>query len=426
MKYNSWFLVVSAVFAFSGCNPDPTTQFERAAGLFKKKESALPEPLEPFREGKDTSGQPGYGSLDTSVSNRRVPQSFYDEYFADVKEPLRKTIAAAPEFVPAYLLLGRIAALSNDGELAAINYRNAYDYMRLRKFEYREEDIRAQESDLKLHWAEGAFFLADREFSEQNYNRAIVYYDTILADDRLGALKPYALEQKHAVQEFLGLHERLELLRVQNRRRPDDPKVKAEIAALLMELVSGLTRMGKTKAIADQVLLATNFRVNAEANLKEIYAASPEVRLKDIEALLAFVASQENLMRGKFEEALENSKQASELGPNDAKYQFSVTSILTVLARGKNDPEYALDERMDYARKAVELEPESWRYLSAYAGLLRQAGRFREAFEFMLDAKSKTQEQEIRSQIDDYLADLEARISEGADNAQPSPPTASP
>lgn len=327
-----------------------------------------------------------------------------------------KVKAAQPEFVPAYLLLGRIGSARNDEASTNLNYRTAYDLMSRREFKIRTEDIQAQESDLKLSWQEAAFYLADTEFRDMKYNRAEKYYDVIIADSGSGQMKQTAQAYKQATHDFSVYRRNLDLLRNQNIKTPNDARIQADMAALFMDMASGLRRLGKEKSVGEQVALAAKFRDQARQALQALYSSSPDTPpLLQTEALLDYTESQENIMRGKTDVALQKAKDACQKDPNNGKYHFTVSSILAVMAAKQNEPQFQLEERLEYARKAVEKDPKTWRYQTAYAGLLKESGRLREAIDQLVKAKQVVADKEVLKDIDAALADLEKQMS------QPSP-----
>lgn len=342
----------------------------------------------------------------------KAADALRNKNYTEAQNLARKALVAQADYMPAYLLLGRAAVLQNDDQSAELNYRSAYDLAIQRKFKLRSEDVQAAESDLKFQWQEAAFYLADREFRTMNYNDAARFYDSVIQDPGSGDLKKKALDDKQTVREFYGFRNKLEVLRAQNYKSPNDPRIQAEMSALFMEMASGLTRLGKMKSVAEQVALAGKLREQARQALESLYSASPEVKLPQTEALLSYTESQENIMRGKTEEALQNALDACQKDPASGKYHFTVSSILAVQSMQKNEPGYRMDDRLKYALKAIELEPTVWRYQTAYAGLLRENGRLQEAYDCLLKARDHVKDQEILSQIDAALADIEKQISE--------------
>jgi Tfp pilus assembly protein PilF len=327
--------------------------------------------------------------------------------FEKAESAARKVLARQPEYVPAYLLLAKIALVRKDEQSAELNYRTAYDMMRRRDFKLRAEDLDAAASEQKIQWQESAFYLADVEFKTMNYNRAETYYDAVIADMGSGDWKKKAMDDKQSVREMAGYRKKLDALRAQNYKRPDDPRIQADMAALFMDMASGLARLGKMKSVAEQVGLAGQFRTQARQALAGIHDTSPEVQLPQTEALLDYTESQENLMRGRFDLALEKALDACEKDPTSGKYHFTVASIMAVIGSKQNDPTYRLEDRLEYAKKAVDLEPKFWRYLTAYAGLLKDKGQPKEAMMYLLQARGTTKEPEIVSQIDAALAGIE-------------------
>jgi Tfp pilus assembly protein PilF len=334
-------------------------------------------------------------------------KAFSDKDFEKAESSARKVLAVQPDYVPAYLLLARAASAREDEQSAEINYRNAFDTMKGREFKLRSEDVRAAQSGLKIYWQEAAFYLADAEFKHMNYSRTDIYYDTVIADSGSSEWRRKAQDSKAAVREFAQNRNRFEMLRAQNIKKPNDPRIQADMSAILMEMSSGLARLGKMKSVAEQVGIAAKFREQARTALAELHQVSPEIQLRETEALLDYTESQENLMRGKHEEAAEKAMQACEKEPGNGKYRFTVASILAVLATRNNDPAYRLDDRLEYARKAVELEPGFWRYLTAYAGLLRDKGQINEAYSYLLKAREAAKAPEDLAQIDGALAMIE-------------------
>ncbi len=372
-------LLITGLF-FSGCSQGPSTYFWEAADALRTKN---------YPEAQDLA---------------------------------RRTLVAQADYMPAYLLLARVAALQNDEQSAELNYRSAYDLALQREFKLRSEDVQAADSDLKFQWQEAAFFLADAEFRRMNYNGAARFYDSVIQDPGSGDWKKKAIDDKQTVREFSGYRSKLEMLRAQNYKSPNDPRIQAEMSALFMEMASGLTRLGKMKSVAEQVALAGKFREQARQALEALYSASPEVKLPQTEAQLDYTESQENIMRGKTDEALQNALYACQKDPSNGKYHFTVSSILAVQAVRKQDPGYRMDDRMNYALKAIELEPKVWRYQTAYAGLLRDNGRLQEAYDYLLKARDNIRDQEILDQVDAALADIEKQISEKSSTPKPSGP----
>lgn len=331
---------------------------------------------------------------------------------------LRKTLAIAPEYVPAYLLLGRIGVESGDEKAAEMNYRNAYNLAREREFQLREEDLRARDDQVGLYWQEAAFFLADLEFQSMNYNRAIALYDEILGQENSGLWLKRAYDAKEVTRDFPEYRQRLDMLRQQKYANPTDPRVNAEMSLLLMEMATGLTRMGKMKAVAEQVAISKDFRTQAERALEEIYEASPEVRLPQTEAMIAYTDSQEALMRGKFEEALVSAKEASEKDPQNARYQFAVANILQVMDSRSEEASH-LDQILAYSKRAVDLEPEVWSYLTFHAGRLREIGQLEESYEYLQRARRYCKEEQVIREIDETLGAIEKALEANRASATP-------
>lgn len=324
--------------------------------------------------------------------------------------------AAQPDYVPAYLLLGRVGSLKGDQGSADLNYRTAYDLMSRRDFKLRTEDVQARDCDQKISWQEAAFYLADSEFRNMNYNRAERYYDTVIKDPGSEQWKQTALAYKEATHDFFGYRRSLESLRAQNIKTPNDPRIQADMAALFMDMASGLTRLGKMKSIGEQVALAAKFRDQAREALKTVYAASPEVDLRQTEALLDYTESQEYIMRGKTEEALQKAMDACTRNPNNGKYHFTVASILAAMGAKLNEPQFRMDERINYVRKAVELDPKTVVYQRAYAYLLMDTGRMQEARDQLIKAREVIGDNEV---IDAVLADLERKMEQPSPTAAP-------
>lgn len=340
-------------------------------------------------------------------------EAFSKKDYDQAERFARRTLAQQEDYAPAYLLLGRIGLAREDENSATLNYRSAYDMMSGRKFRLRAEDLQAAAGDLRLAWQEAAFFLADVEFKTQNFNRAIQFYDAVSADESSPEWRKRALDAKQATREFMGHVRMLESLRAQNYKSPNNPTIQAEMSALFLEMASGLTRLGKMKSVPDRLAMAAKFREQAQEALDAIYQASPEVRLPQTEALIAYTDGQEQLMRGKYEDALEKVLIAAEKEPSNGKYQFSVASIMAVIATQKKDPSYRLDERETYVKRAVELEPKTWRYQTAYAGILRDRGKPREAYDALVKARGVTQDPDALAQIDAALATLEKEMGAG-------------
>ncbi len=357
----------------------------------------------------------GCGSNSKADFNQ-AQNAFVKKDYDQAERLARRVLAQREDFVPAYLLLGRIGLAREDENSATLNYRSAYDMASNRKFRLRAEDLQAASGDLRLSWQEAAFFLADVEFKTQNYNRAIQFYDAVSADETSPDWRKRALDAKQATREFVGYVKTLDSLRSQNYKSPNNPTVQAEMSALFLEMASGLTRLGKMKSVPDRLAMAAKFREQAQEALEAIYGASPEVRLPQTEALIAYTDGQEQLMRGKYEDALERVLIAAEKDPSNGKYQFSVASIMAVVATRKKDPSYRLDERETYVKRAVELEPKTWRYQTAYAGILRDRGRPREAFDALVKAREVTQDADALAAIDAALAALEKEIGAGGGN----------
>ena len=238
-----WLLLVPAL-GILGCGNDPNSTFERAVTYYKEE-----NPL---------------GAQDS----------------------LRKTLALKSDYVPAYLLLARLAELRGDKDSAVLNYRSAFDIAKNRDFKLLEEDVLVREDpDLRLQWEEAAVNLARAEFRSKNYNRAISYYDTVISSDLSPQWKRQAFEEKEATREFFDLDKRLAVLRQQNYANPEDPRIQAEFSSLFMEMASGITRLGNLKEVADFIAQSGQFREQAREDLQRIYDASPEIRLRDTEAL---------------------------------------------------------------------------------------------------------------------------------------------
>ena len=368
-----YIMVASSVLVVLGCGPNPTSYFWKAVDALRNKDY--------------TNAQ----------------------HYAD------RSKAAQSDFVPAYLLLGRVGSLKGDQGSADLNYRTAYDLMSRREFKLRSEDIQAQDCDLKISWQEAAFYLADAEFRNMNYNRAERYYDTVIKDPGSTQWKQTAMAYKEATHDFFEYRRSLESLRAQNIKTPNDPRIQADMAALFMDMASGLTRLGKMKSVGEQVALAAKFRDQAREGLKTVYSASPELDLRQTEALLDYTESQENIMRGKTEEALQKALDACAKNPNNSKYHFTVASIIAAMGAKLNEPQFRIEERIEYVRKAVELDPKTVVYQRAYAYLLMDTGRMQEAKAQLIKAREVTGDNQV---IDEALADLEKKME------QPSPKTA--
>jgi len=330
--------------------------------------------------------------------------------FAIAKNYLRKTLALKPDHIPAYLLLGRIGVEGGDEQAAELNYRNAYNLAQQREYKLEEEDIRARDSE-GLFWQEAAYYLADLEFQQQNYNRAIALYDIILDHENSGYWLKRAFEAKEVTRDFFEYRKRLDILRQQKYANQEDPRVNAEMSLLMMEMATGLTRIGKIKAVSDQVAISKDFRKQAELGLETIYAASPGLKLPQTEGMIAYTESQEHLMRGKFEEALESAKQATEKDPNNARYHFAVANILQVLDSQSEEASH-LDQVIAYAKQAVDLEPDVWRYLIFYAGRLREIGQLEDSYQYLLRARKNCGEEQVVREIDETLGALEKALQE--------------
>lgn len=363
-------LALLTAVTFVGCSQDPSTHFWKAVDAFKAKE---------YKEADNLA---------------------------------RKTLALQPDYVPAYLLLARTALVQEDQKSAEINYRNAFDMMTQRNYKLRAEDVRAAESDQRIQWQESAFFLADVEFRTMNYQRAEPFYEAVIQDRSDPSMRKLAMDDKQSVRDVSELRRRLDALRGQNMKNPDDPRIQAELSGLFMEMASAMARLRKMKSVSEQVALAGKFREQAREALGEVYEASPELRLPQTEALLDYTESQEKLMRGHYEEALQKAMDATENDPQNGKYQFTVSSILAVLAdKIEKDPNFRMDDRLEYTRKAVEFSPEMWRYRTAYAGLLRELGRSQEAYEQLIVARESAKDPETVGQIDEALAEVEKELA---------------
>jgi len=336
--------------------------------------------------------------------------------FEVAKNYLRKTLAIKPDYVPAYLLLARIGVEGGDQQAAEINYRNAYNLARERDFQLTEEDIRARDEEIGLYWQEAAYYLADLEFQEQNFNRAISLYNRILEHENSGYWLKRAFQAKEVTRDFFEYHNRLSRLRQEKYANPDDPRVNAEMSLLLMEMATGLTRLGKLKSVSEQVAVSKDFRQQAEAALEEIYEASPEVRLPKTEATIAYTESQELLMRGKFAEALEFAEEATDKDPENARYQFAVANILQVIDK-QSDTSIHQDRITAHAKRAVALEPEVWRYSVFYAGRLREHGQLKESKTYLERARRNCDEQQVIREIDETLAAIEEALAAGEEQS---------
>ncbi len=358
----------------------------------------------------------GCGSNPTSDFWKAV-DAFRNKDYETAQSLADKVKAAQSDFIPAYILLGRIGTLKNDQQSASLNYRTAYDLMSRREFKLRTEDVQAQDSDIKISWQEAAFFLADAEFREMKYNRAEKYYDTIISDPASTPWKKTALAYKQSTHEFMGYRQKLDILRAQNRKTPNDPRIQADLSALLMDMASGLRLLGKEKSLKEQIEVAKNFRMQARQSLQAIYSASPETKFPQTEALLDYTESQANIMSGSTEVALQKALDACQKDPTNGKYHFTVTSILSVMAAVKKDPQYRMDERIEHAREAVKQDPKTWRYQTALAGLLKETGKMQEAAEQLMKARQVAVDKEIIKQIDSDLATLEREM--GGKTAQP-------
>jgi len=327
------------------------------------------------------------------------------------RSKLRRTTALQPDFAPAYLLLGRIALQLGDENLARLHYSNAFGIMSDRGFKLREEDLVARNGNLRLEWQEAAFFLADSEFQGENYSRATEYYDKILSHDESTAWKQKAFDSKEVMRDFSAYKAKLKALRSENYQHSDDPRIKAEMAALFMDMAAGISRLGKLKSVADYIGMSTEFRNQASENLARLYEASAERYLPQTEGLLAYTESQESLMRGNPDRALEKAKEACEKDPASAKYQFAVANILQVIAdRDKGTDEgttISTDEIIAYARKAAELEPRVWRYLVYYAGRLQELGQLKDSYDVLLKVRDVTGDKDVLAEVEGTLASLE-------------------
>jgi Flp pilus assembly protein TadD len=350
-------------------------------------------------------GQSAKSEFDTGAAQYRNLNS------VDAVKHLRRAIAIEPEFVPAYLLMGRIAAGEKDDESAPINYRNAYDIVRKRGYQLQEEDVRVKEDpNLRLEWQEAASYLADAEFKNENYNRAQFYYDAILEHSATSAWMKRAHDGKQIVGEFFTHRKNLQALRQQNISHPEDPRVKAELAALFMEMASGLSRLQKLEVVADFIAASNEWRGQAKALLDELYDASPEVRLTQTEALLDYTESQEALMRGHFDRSIEKVKEASEKDPKEARYKFAVASILRVVDSQNEESNEYTDEILKYAKEATELDPTVWRYLVFYAGLVQEMGDLEESYRVLNRVTKITRDEAVLKEVSETLAALEAAI----------------
>lgn len=330
----------------------------------------------------------------------------------DAIKHLRRAIAIEPEYAPAYLLMGRIAAGEKDEESALINYRNAYDIVRKRNYKLQEEDIRAKEDpNLRLEWQEAASFLADAEFKNENYNRAQFYYDEILENSAASAWMKRAHDGKQIVGEFFTHKKNLQALRQQNIAYPEDPRVKAELAALFMEMASGLSRLQKLEVVADFIAASNEWRGQASKLLGGLYDASPEVRFTQTEALLDYTESQEALMRGHFDRSIEKVREASEKDPKEARYKFAVASILRVIESQDAETNEHTDEILKYAKEATELDPNVWRYVVFYAGLLQDLGDLEESYRILSRVPKITKDEAVLKEVGETLAALEAAIA---------------
>ncbi len=329
--------------------------------------------------------------------------------FTVAKNYLRKTLALKPDHVPAYLLLARIGIEGGDEQAAELNYRNAYNIAQQRDYKLEVEDVRARDNQIGLYWQEAAYYLADLEFQSQNYNRAIVLYDEILANENSGYWLKRAFEAKGVTQDFFDYRKRLDSLRQQKYANQNDPRVNAEISLLMMEMATGLTRVGKLKSVADQVAISKDFRKQAEIGLQEIYSASPGLKLPQTEAMIAYTDSQEHLMRARFDEALAAARTASEKDPQNGRYQFAVANILQVIDSQSDNPSN-LDQIIAHAKRAVDLEPEVWRYLIFYAGRLREIGQLEDSYTYLLRARKYCNEEQVMREIDETLSAIEKAL----------------
>jgi tetratricopeptide (TPR) repeat protein len=338
--------------------------------------------------------------------------SYKDKNPLAAQDSLRKALALKPDYVPAYLLLARLAEMRGDKDSAVLNYRSAYDIAKNRDFKLMPEDIGVREDpELRLQWEEAAINLGRAEFRSKNYNRAISYYDTVIASELSPEWIRRAFEEKEVTREFFDLDKKLASLRQQNYANPDDPRIQAEFSALFMEMASGITRLGNLKEVADFIAQSSKFREQAKEDLNRIYDASPEIRLKDTEALLAYTESQELLMRGKQDQALEKAREACELAPNESRYQFAVASILNIMSgSGDNAVDYS-DEILVHAKKATELSPEVWRYLIFYAGRLQDRGQLEESHRTLEKVRRVTSDPQVLKEVEDTLRALESAIA---------------
>lgn len=365
MSFKSLFPIAITLLLLSGCSENPDKHFETGLENYKRKD------------------------------------------FSIARNYLRKTLALKPDYIPAYVVLARIGVESGDEEAAELNYRNAYNIAQQREYKLEKEDVRVQEE--KIYWQEAAYYLADIEFQAMNYNRAIAFYDVILGQPNSGEWVKNAFDAKSVTQEFFDYRKRLDILRQQKYANPDDPRVNAEMSLLMMEMATGLTRLGKLKAVSDQVAISKDFRNQAKAGLERIYAASPEVSLPQTEAMIAYTDSQEALMRGKFEEALTAAKEASEKDPQNARYHFAVANILQVIDN-RSEGASQLDQTIAYAKRAVDLEPAVWRYLIFYAGRLREMGQLQDSYNYLLQARKNCQEEQVIGEIDETLSAIEKAL----------------
>ena len=336
--------------------------------------------------------------------------------FTVAKTYLRKALAMKPDYIPAYLLLGRIGVEGGDSQAAELNYRNAYNIAQDREYQLHAEDIRARDDQVGLYWQEAAFFLADLEFQSQDYNRAISYYDVILEHENSGYWLKRAFDAKEVTRDFFDYRKRLERLRQEKYANQQDPRVNAELSLLMMDMATALTRVRKLKSVSEQVALSKDFRLQASNALEEIYAASPEVRLSETEAIIAYTESQELLMRGKFEEALAAAEKATEADSDNARYHFAVANILQVLDT-QTESTTNQTRITAAAKRAVELEPEVWRYSIFYAGRLREMGELEESKKYLLHARKNCQEEQVVREIDETLSAIESALEVESEEA---------
>lgn len=353
-------------------------------------------------------------SQDPIAIYQNALDAYRQQDYAQSTKLLRQSLATNSDLVPAYLLLGRIAEDENQPDSANLNYRNAIDILSRRDFQLQTEDLQALELEPSIRWEEAVQQVAETHFKKGEYDQVRHYYGLLAKHTSEDSWRQRALNASQLASEFQGYHARLGELRAQNIQSPGDPRIESQIAELLMEMTSALSRAGKADSVADLANMANHFRLQAQDSLQRIYESTPEMHLPATQALLSYVESQLQLLKGRFNEALESAQRACDLYPSDARFPFAVANIMAVLSVRNKDTKMSLDKRMEYTRKALELSPRTWRYLLSYGGLLHEDGQTQEAYRYIRDAYELCDDPNVKGEIGRMLARLELELAKTA------------